>query len=368
MPSKSTHQEKTHTITVLKGDGIGPEVVTAAQRCIEATGVPIIWEERLIGEFALNKVGSLIPDDTIASIRKNKVALKGPVTTPIGKGFRSVNVQLRKMLDLYVNLRPARSLGVNEKYPDIDIVLVRENTEDLYVGIEFPVGEALTKQVIDLVNGNKLGKISDDTAISLKVISRKGSERIIRYAFDYAVKHERKKVSAVHKANILKCTDGLFLKTFNEIAKEYEGTVAASDYIVDNLSMQLVSRPEDMDVLVLPNLYGDIISDLCAGLIGGLGVAPGANIGVDCAVFEPVHGSAPRYAGKNKVNPTATILSGVLMLQYLGEEERAQRLEKAVLEVLHERKAITYDLVPGRDESKAVGTAEMADAIIKKLK
>lgn len=355
-----------YKVTLLKGDGIGPEVVEAARRCIEATGVQISWEERLIGETALKQVGALIPEDTLDSIRKNTVALKGPVTTPIGTGFRSVNVQLRKLLDLYVNLRPAQSFGIHRHYEKVDIIIVRENTEDLYAGIEFPLGDELTKQLIDIVNTNGLGKLGYDTAISLKTISRKGSERVIRYAFEYAVAHNRKKVSAVHKANILKCTDGLFLKIFREIAPEYPGIIA-SDYIVDNLSMQLVLKPEDIDVLVLPNLYGDIMSDLCAGLIGGLGIAPGANIGKDYAVFEPVHGSAPKYAGKNKVNPAATILSGVLMLKHLGEETRAERLEKAVRAVIRERTHVTYDLVPGRDETKAVSTSEMADAIIKKL-
>jgi len=289
-----------HRVTLLEGDGIGPEVVEAARRCLEATGVAFSWDKRLLGETALHEAGSLIPDETIESIKSNKVALKGPVTTPVGTGFRSVNVQLRKILDLYVNLRPARSLGINKQYERVDILVVRENTEDLYAGIEFGLGEKPTKQLIAMVNASGQARLTDDTAISLKIISRRGSERIIRYALAYALKQGRKKVSCVHKANILKCTDGLFLRTFYELAREYEGKLTVSDYIVDNLSMQLVSRPEAIDVLVLPNLYGDIISDLCAGLIGGLGVAPGANIGTEVAVFEPVHGSAPKYALKNK--------------------------------------------------------------------
>ena len=354
-------------VTLIRGDGIGPEVTEAAKLCIEATGVEIRWHERLLGETALKERGSLVPDETISSIRENKVALKGPATTPVGKGFRSVNVELRKRLDLYVNLRPARSMGISRNYEGVDIIVVRENTEDLYAGIEFDIGGAITKELIDTINREKLGKLDYDTAISLKTISRKGSERIVRFAFEYALKNKRKKVSCVHKANILKFTDGLFLKTFYDVAGEYEGRVDGGDYIVDNLSMQLVLNPSKMDVLVLPNLYGDIISDLCAGLIGGLGVAPGANIGEDCAVFEPVHGSAPKYAGKNKVNPVATILSGVMMLRYINEAEAADRLEKAVLEVINDRKSVTYDLIPDRDERKAVGTMQMAEAGIERL-
>ncbi|MFC1514518.1 isocitrate/isopropylmalate dehydrogenase family protein [Candidatus Omnitrophota bacterium] len=357
-----------YKVTLLPGDGVGPEVAQAARLCIEATGVDIQWEERLLGECAQKALGSLIPQETLASIRKNKVALKGPVTTPIGGGFRSVNVGLRKELDLYVNLRPAKSLGaVNAKYDKVDIVVVRENTEDLYVGIEFDIGEPFTKKLIDDINSQKRGTLSPDTAISLKTISRRASDRVIRFAFEYARKNGRKTVAAVHKANILKFTDGLFLRTFYEVAKEYN-EITAQDYLVDNLSMQLVLRPYNFDVLVLPNLYGDIISDLCAGLIGGLGLAPGANIGKDCAVFEPVHGSAPKYSGKNKVNACATILSGALMLRYLGEEEAAQKVERAVKEVIKEGTALTYDLKADRDDPSAVGTLEMAHAIAAKIK
>lgn len=357
-----------YRITLIPGDGVGPEVVEAAKHCLSATGIDIIWDERLLGKTAKERVGQLIPDDTINSIKKNKIALKGPVTTPVGGGFRSVNVELRKRLDLYVNLRPVKSLGsITSKYDDVDIVVVRENTEDLYAGIEFDVDAEFTKSLINTINEKNLGKISQDAAISLKAISRRGSERIIRFAFEYALSNKRNKVSCIHKANILKFTDGLFLKTFYEIAKNYS-QIEANDFIVDNLSMQLVLRPHNFDVLVLPNLYGDIISDLCAGLIGGLGLSPGANIGEGIAVFEPVHGSVPKYTGLNKVNPTATILSAALMLRYLHEEEAALKIERAVAEVIQEDKFVTYDLKKGRDDLNVVGTSQMADQIANKIK
>lgn len=358
-----------HRVTLLPGDGIGPEVTDAMRKCVDATGVEIDWDVQLLGETAYEKVGQLVPDQTLESIRTNKVAIKGPCTTPVGSGFRSVNVALRKILDLYINLRPARALGIVPHFDDVDIVLFRENTEDLYAGVEFDVGDEQTLKLLKHIRENDLGKWQDeDTAISLKVISKAGSERIIRAAFEYAVKNGRKSVSAVHKANIIKYTDGLFLKTFYEVAKEYEGKVEAYDYIVDALMMQLVQKPETMDVLVLPNLYGDIASDLCAGLIGGLGIAPGANIGKDCAVFEPVHGSAPKHAGQNSANPTATILSSVMMLRHLGETEAADKLETAIISVIRERKTVTYDLAPNRDKTKAVGTKEFAQAIVDKIK
>lgn len=357
-----------HKVTLLPGDGIGPEVTDAMRRCVDATGVNIEWDVQLLGETAFEKVGQLVPDVTIESIRKNKTAIKGPCTTPIGSGFRSVNVALRKILDLYVNLRPARSLGIVPHFDDVDIVLFRENTEDLYAGVEFDVGDEQTLRLLKYIRENDLGNWQDeDTAISLKVISKTKSERIIRAAFEYAVENGRKSVSAVHKANIIKYTDGLFLKTFYEVAKEYEGKVEAYDYIVDALMMQLVQKPETMDVLVLPNLYGDITSDLCAGLIGGLGIAPGANIGKDCAVFEPVHGSAPKHAGNNTANPTATILSSVMMLRHLGESDAATKLEEALVATIREGKSVTYDLAPNRDKSLAVGTQEFADAIIARM-
>lgn len=357
-----------YKVTLIPGDGIGPEVTKAAKLCVESTGVDIEWEEYLIGETALEKQSALLPKDTIDSIKKNKIALKGPATTPVGESFRSVNVALRKELDLYVNLRPVLSLNsVKQLYKNVDIVVVRENTEDLYVGIEFDIGDVFTTDLIKRINKHQGRKLSDNTAISLKTISKEGSRRVIKFAFEYALKNKRKKVSCVHKANILKFSDGLFLKTFYEMAKDYD-SLEANDYIVDNLSMQLVLRPYNFDVLVLPNLYGDIISDLCSGLVGGLGLAPGGNIGKDMAVFEPVHGSAPKYAGKNKVNPVATILSGGLMLKYMGEKDAALKIERAVNDVIREDKSVTYDLKSDRNDPSAVGTNEVAEAIAEKIK
>ncbi|MCX5711635.1 MAG: isocitrate/isopropylmalate dehydrogenase family protein [Candidatus Omnitrophica bacterium] len=357
-----------HRVTLIPGDGIGPEVSLAAKRCIEATGVKITWDEVIAGEAALKKYNDVLPKEVIDSVRKNKVALKGPIITPIGKGFRSVNVAIRHALDLYACVRPAKSYeGVNSRYKDINLVIVRENSEDLYKGIEFEQGKPETKNLIKMIEDYSKKEIRPDSGISIKPISKFASERIVKYAFEYALKNNRKKVTCVHKANIMKFTDGLFLNTAREVAKQYEGKVAFEDTIVDNMSMQLVQRPNNFDVLVLPNLYGDIISDLCAGLIGGLGIAPGANIGDNMAVFEAVHGSAPKYAGLNKVNPTAMILSGVLMLQYLGEIDAATRLENAVKEVLKENKFVTYDLKQRRDDPSSVGTKEMTDAIIAKL-
>ncbi|WP_258360427.1 isocitrate/isopropylmalate dehydrogenase family protein [Moorella sulfitireducens] len=330
-----------HVVTLIPGDGTGPELIAAARRVLDASGAEIEWEVVTAGETALEKYSSVLPEETLASIRKNGVALKGPITTPVGTGFRSVNVALRKELDLYANIRPARNLpNVPSRYQGVDLVIFRENTEDLYAGIEHMVGE--------------------DAAESIKIITRRGSERIARAAFEYARANGRKRVTAGHKANIMKFTDGLFLRTFYDVAKDYPG-LTADDRIVDNLSMQLVQKPEQYDVVVLPNLYGDILSDLCAGLVGGLGVAPGANIGAGAAVFEPIHGSAPKYAGQNKVNPLATILSGVMMLEHLGEKEAAARVENAVLAVLAEGKYLTYDL------GGKAGTSEMADAIVRQL-
>ncbi len=358
-----------HRITLIPGDGIGPEVVLAAKRCIEATGVKIEWEEVIAGADALSKFGEVLPANVLESIRKNKVALKGPIITPIGEGFRSVNVAIRQALDLYACVRPAKSyLGVNSHYKNIDLVIVRENSEDLYAGIEFEEGSPNTKSLIAEIEKYSRKKIRPDSGISIKPISKFGSERITRFAFEYALKNNRKKVTCVHKANIMKFTDGLFLKTAREVARDYSGRVGFEEAIVDNMAMQLVQRPQNYDCLVLPNLYGDIISDLCAGLIGGLGIAPGANLGENMAVFEAVHGAAPKYKGLNKVNPTAMILSGVLMLRYLGEEKAAEKLEHAVKTVLAEGKRVTYDLKAGRNDPTAVGTQEMADAIIAKLK
>ena len=327
-----------YEVTLIPGDGIGPEIVAAACRVVDATGVSIDWQEVIAGSEALAEYGTPLPDHVLASIRRTGVALKGPVTTPVGSGFRSVNVSLRQALDLYVNLRPALSIpGVQSRYQDIDLVIVRENTEDLYAGIEHMVGP--------------------DAAESIKIITRRASERVARFAFEYARREGRRKVTAVHKANIMKMSDGLFLESARHVAESY-ADVGFEDRIVDNMCMQLVQKPELYDVMVLPNLYGDIVSDLCAGLVGGLGVAPGANIGDTMAVFEPVHGSAPKYAGQNKANATATILSAMLMLKHLGEGEAAARMMTAVRRVIGEGRQVTYDL------GGTAGTSEMADAII----
>jgi len=358
-----------HTVTFIPGDGIGPEVSLAARRCIEATGVDIKFEKVIAGPEALEKTGSLLPDSVLESIKKNKVAIKGPITTPVGSGFRSINVALRKALDLYACVRPCKSYeGVRSRYKNIDLVVVRENTEDLYAGVEFEQGQSQTNKLIKNINTLAKSNIRNDSGISIKPISISGTKQIVKFAFEYALTHKRRKVTAVHKANIMKHTDGLFLKMAQEVAKDYEGKIEFEDRIVDNMCMQLVQKPELYDVLVLPNLYGDIISDLCAGLVGGLGVAPGANIGERGALFEATHGSAPKYKGKNKVNPVAMILSGVLMLDYLKEKKAAKLLEDAVACVIKEGKDVTYDFKPDRNDPSAVGTKEMADAIIKKIK
>ncbi len=337
-----------YTVTLIPGDGIGPEVSDAMRRVVDATGVKIDWDVQEAGEAVIDKYGTPLPDHVLESVRKNGVGIKGPVTTPVGKGFRSVNVALRKALDLYANLRPAKTIpGVASRYDDIDLVIVRENTEGLYVGIEHEV-------------------IAGEAAEAIRIITRKASERIVRFAFEYARNNGRKQVTAIHKANILKLTDGLFLGTAQKVAAEYPD-IAFNDRIVDNACMQLVQRPHEYDVLVLPNLFGDIISDLCSGLVGGLGVTPGANIGDGIAVFEPVHGSAPKYTGMNKVNPTATIRSGALMLNWLGEKDAAERIERAVETVIAKGESVTYDLKSNRDDPTAVGTFEMANAIIANL-
>ncbi len=353
-----------YTITLIPGDGTGPELAAAARRVIDATGVKIDWEVHDAGVDVMEKYGTPLPEPVLESIRRNKIALKGPITTPIGTGFRSVNVALRHALELYACVRPCKSYpGVRSRYQDIDLVLVRENSEDLYAGIEFDLGTPEAQQIIAMGQG----KIREDAAISIKPLSVSGCRRIIQYAFDYAVKNDRQKVTAVAKANIMKFTDGLFYRVGREVAKEYEGKIAYEEVLVDAMCMQLVQRPEAFDVLVLPNLYGDILSDLCAGLVGGLGVAPGANIGDGVALFEPTHGSAPKYKGMNKVNPTALILSGMLMLRHLGEQAAADQLEKAVAAVISENKAVTYDMKADRADPTAVGTSQMADAIIEKL-
>ena len=353
-----------YNVTLIRGDGTGPELVEATRRVLEGTGVPFNWDVVEAGVDIMETAGTPLPDNVLQSIRKNKVALKGPITTPIGTGFRSVNVALRKELDLYACIRPCKSYkGVRSRYTDVDLVIVRENTEDLYAGVEYPVDSAEAAQIIGMAQG----KIRQDSAISIKPISRTGSRQIVKAAFDYAVENGRRKVTAVAKANIMKYTDGLFYEIAREVAKEYEGWVEYDEWLVDAMCMQLVQKPENYDVLVMENLYGDILSDLCAGLVGGLGVAPGANIGVDTALFEATHGSAPKYKGQNKVNPTALILSGLLMLKYLKEDEAAARLEKAVSDVIAEGKSVTYDMKPDRNDPTAVGTAEMADAIIAKM-
>jgi len=358
-----------YQVTLLPGDGIGPEVAEAMRKCVDATGVKIEWEEHPVGEHAIKESGTPLPDSVLESIRKNKVAIKGPIVTPIGKGFRSINVRLRQALDLFACVRPAKYYeGTKAKDKNVDVVIFRENTEDLYAGVEFELGTEENTKIIKTINELQDKTVRDDSAISIKPISVFGSERIVRFAFEYALKNNRHKITAVHKANIMKFTDGLFLHTAEKVAKEYEGKIEFQDVIVDNMCMQLVQKPELYDCLVLPNLYGDIVSDLCAGLVGGLGIAPGANIGEDIALFEPVHGSAPKYTGKNKVNPTATILSAVLMLRHLNEVDAADRLEAAVSGVIRAGKDVTYDLKPNRDDPTAVGTQEMAQAICQILK
>jgi isocitrate dehydrogenase (NAD+) len=356
-----------HAVTLIPGDGTGPEITTATRRVLEATGVEFRWEVCQAGMETLERQGTILPEDVIESIKRTKVALKGPITTPVGKGVRSANVTLRKKLDLYANVRPAKTYpGLRSRYEHVDLIIVRENTEDLYAGIEFQRGSSELTELIELVERTTGTRLDPESAISLKYISVAASRRIVRFAFNYAREHGRRKVTAIHKANIMKFSDGLFLATAQEVAREYPD-IQFEDRIVDNICMQLVQKPEQYDVLVLPNLYGDIVSDLSAGLIGGLGVAPGANIGNHYAVFEPVHGSAPKYAGQNKVNPMAMMFSGVLMLRHLGEKEAANRLERAIAQVIAEGKNVTYDLKPRPDDPTAVGTSQVADAVIEKL-
>ena len=356
-----------HTVTLIPGDGTGPELTEATRRVLEATGVAFDWDVQQAGVDVMEEAGTPLPEATLQSVKRNRVALKGPITTPIGTGFRSVNVALRHELGLYACLRPCKTYeGVRTRFDHVDLVIVRENTEDLYAGIEYEVGTPDAAHVIAELNKLQKRQIAADSGISIKPISRTGSERIIRFAFEYAREHGRKRVSCVTKANIMKFTDGLFLEVFREVAKDFP-EIEPWENLVDATCMGLVQRPEEFDVLVLPNLYGDILSDLTAGLVGGLGVAPGANIGADVAVFEATHGSAPKYKGQNKVNPTAMILSGMLMLDHLGERDAAQRLEDAVAAVIRAGDRVTYDLKPSRDDPTAVGTSEYADAIIDEL-
>jgi len=355
-------------VTLITGDGIGPEIAEAARRCVDATGADINWDVCEAGVDTLEKYGTPMPESTVESIKKNGIALKAPVTTPVGKGYRSVNVFLRQELDLYACLRPCKSYkGVRSNFEDIDLVIVRENTEDLYAGIEFKKGEDDTNELIDWLRKHTTKKIRQNSGISIKPISVEGTERIVRFAFEYARKNKRRLVSSIHKANIMKFSDGLWLEVSREVAKGYSD-IEFNDVLVDNMCMQLVQKPELYDVLVLPNLYGDILSDLCAGLVGGLGVAPGANIGETMATFEACHGSAPKYKGQNKVNPVGLIFSAVLMLRYMGKMAEADKLEKATAAVIAEGKSVTYDLKPNRDDPTAVGTSQMADAIIEKIK
>ena len=359
-----------HRVTFIPGDGTGPEIAEATKRVLDATGVEFDWDVQEAGVDIMETAGTPLPDAVIESIKANRVAIKGPITTPVGHGFRSVNVALRKALDLYACVRPCKSYaGVRSKYEDIDLVIVRENTEDLYAGIEFekdtPENAALIEKIIEL-DPSAAQTIKPHSGISIKPISVEGTERVVRYAFDYARENGRSKVTAVHKANIMKHTDGLWLAVATEVAAAYPD-IEFEERIVDNMCMQLVQKPELYDVIVLPNLYGDILSDLGAGLVGGLGVAPGANIGADSALFEPTHGSAPKYAGLNKVNPLAMMLSGVMMLRHLKEIDAADRMESAIAELILEGKNVTYDMKPDRNDPTAVGTSGVADALVEKL-
>ncbi len=357
-----------HRVTLIPGDGTGPELTEATRRVLEATGVEFDWDVREAGADVMDRYGgNPLPDEVLDAIRETGVALKGPITTPIGGGFRSVNVALRKSLDLYAQVRPCKTYpGVRTRFDDVDLIVVRENTEDLYAGIEYEQGTDDARELIRWIK-SKGGKLAhDDAGISIKPISVTGTRRIVQFAFDYARRNGRRKVTAVHKANIMKFTDGLYLHVAREVAEE-NSDIEFDDRIVDNMCMQLVQRPEEYDVLVLPNLYGDVLSDLCAGMIGGLGLAPGANFGEGIAIFEPTHGSAPKYAGQNKVNPMAQLLSGMLMLRHLDEQDAADNLEQAIADVIREGKSVTYDMKPRRDDPSAVGTSEVADAIIEKL-
>jgi isocitrate dehydrogenase (NAD+) len=362
-----------YEVTLITGDGTGPELAEAARRCVDATGVKINWDVQEAGVDVMARTGTPLPESVLTSIRRTKCALKAPITTPVGTGFRSINVHLRQELGLFACIRPCKQYkGVRSYFEStkVDIVIVRENTEDLYAGVEFEAGKPETGKLVEFINSigdKKIKTGANETGVSIKPISVSGTERIVRCAFEYARKNKRRKVTAVHKANIMKFSDGLWLATATKVAKEFPD-VEFEERIVDNMCMQLVQKPELYDVLVLPNLYGDIISDLGAGLVGGLGVAPGENVGPGGAVFEATHGSAPKYKGLNKVNPTALILSAKLMLTHLGEHDAAARLEKAVADVIAEGKHVTYDLKPHRDDPTAVGTREMAEAICAKLR
>ena len=357
-----------HAVTLLPGDGVGPEIADASVRVLEATGVEFEWDVQPAGETAMKEYGTPLPGRTLDSIRKTRVALKGPIGTPIGTGFRSVNVALRQELDLYALVRPVKAYkGARNLRDDLDFVIVRENTEDIYAGIEFEQGTSDCDEMIADISRRSGKKIRPDSGLSIKPISISGTERVVEYAFEYARRMGRRLVTAVHKANIMKHTDGLYLATARRVAERYPD-IEFNDRIVDNMCMQLVLRPYEYDILCCPNLYGDIISDLGAGMIGGLGLAPGANMGTSAAVFEATHGSAPKYAGQNKVNPMAVMLSGVLMLRHLAETDAADRMEAAIASVIAEGRSLTYDMKKERDDPTAVGTSEVADAVIKKLR
>ncbi len=358
----------THTVTLIPGDGVGPEVCDATVRCLEATGVDFEWDLQQAGENVMAKYGTPLPEVVLDSIRKNRVALKGPITTPVGTGFRSVNVALRQELDLYALVRPVKAYpGARNLREGLDLVIVRENTEDIYAGIEFERGTDDCQALLEEISTRAHKAIRPDSGLSIKPISVSGSERIVQFAFDYARRYGRRKVTAVHKANIMKHTDGLFLAVARQVAQK-NPDIAFEDRIVDNMCMQLVLRPTEYDLLVCPNLYGDIVSDLGAGLIGGLGLAPGANLGTNGAVFEATHGSAPKYTGLNKVNPMAMMLSGALMLRHLGEDAAAAALEGAIAAVIKEGRSLTYDMKADRGDPTAVGTREVGDAVVEKLR
>jgi isocitrate dehydrogenase (NAD+) len=359
-----------HRVTFIPGDGTGPEISEATQRVLEATGVDFEWDFQNAGADVYEEEGTPLPDRVLESIKERGLAIKGPITTPVGSGFRSINVALRKALDLYSCQRPCKAYeGVRTRFPETDVVIIRENHEDLYAGVEYELGDEKTDQLRKFIADTEGTQLREDIGVTIKAISVTGTKRIVRSAFDYAKANDRKKVTAVHKANIMKHSDGLFLKVAREVAEEEYGDsgIEFEDRIVDNLCNQLVSRPEEYDVLVLPNLYGDIVSDLAAGMIGGLGMAPGANVGDEVAVFEATHGSAPKYKGQNKINPMALMLSGVMLLKHIEEREAADKLETAIADIIREGKSVTYDMKPTRDDPTAVGTSDVADAIIEKM-
>jgi len=357
-----------YRVTFIPGDGTGPEISEAVRRVLEGTGVEFEWDWQDAGADVYEAEGTPLPDRVLDSIRERKLAIKGPITTPVGSGFRSINVALRKELDLYACLRPCKAYeGVRTRFPETDLVVVRENHEDLYAGIEYEKGAEDTARIRDAIKETSGTEIREDAGISIKPISVHGTQRIVRAAFEYAKANDRKKVTAAHKANIMKFSDGLFLEVAREVAEKEYPEIEFEDRIIDNLCNQLVSRPEEYDVIVLPNLYGDIVSDLCAGMIGGLGLAPGANVGDEYAVFEAVHGSAPKYKGLNKINPMAVMLSGVMLLRHIEQTGAADRLERAIADIIREGESVTYDMKPTRDDPSAVGTSDVADAIIAKM-